>query len=89
MKGNIDLKTDSYIFLSILYDKGWNVYIDNKKVNYKKVADEFIGIKVKKGKHSIYMKYYPKGLFLGAFISISTLIMSIIIFKLKNKYHNN
>ena len=89
LKGNIDLKTDSYIFLSILYDKGWNVYIDNKKVNYKKVADEFIGIKVKKGKHSIYMKYYPKGLFLGAFISISTLIMSIIIFKLKNKYHNN
>lgn len=85
LEGNIDVKKNNqYLFLSIPYEKGWNIYVDGKKVNYEKLYDAFIGIKLDKGHHEIKMKFYPYGLKLGICISIGSFII-LIGYLYKNK----
>ena len=76
--GNINVNKDSTLFLSIPYDKGWRAFVDGKKVKVDKIADDFIGIKLSKGKHKIKLVYYSEGLFKGIFISLGSIIILII-----------
>ena len=87
VSGEIDLEDDGLLFLSIPYDKGWNIYVDGKKVSYKKLIDTFIGVELKQGKHKITMKFYPKGLIIGYIITTLSLVL-IILFS-KNKCLNS
>ena len=92
VSGNIDVQNDSTLFLSIPYDKGWKVYVDGKKVKYKKVVDEFIGVDLDKGKHKIEMKYISPGFVLGLLVTIisSILIIGDLVYKsFKTKYKKN
>ena len=84
MKGNIYLEDDSKIFLSIPYDRGWSIYIDGKKIKYNKISGTFIQIEVPRGKHEISMRFYPKGLFVGCFISLINIF--VFVFTLRKKY---
>lgn len=81
LKGNIELKKDEILFLSIPYEKGWNIYVDGKKVEYFQIFDTFLGLKVSKGKHVITMRYYSSGIKLGIIMSILGIIIYIIIDK--------
>ena len=76
--GIITADEDSVLFTSIPYEKGWKVYIDGKKENYEKVVNEFIGIKLTKGKHKIEMIYYPHHLGIGIIITIISILELII-----------
>ena len=78
LSGKIKADKDSTLFLSIPYDKGFRIYIDGKKIQYKKVAGEFIGVKLKKGNHKVIVKYYSPGFFPG--LSISLISISILIY---------
>ena len=82
LEGYIDVKKNNqYLFLSIPYEKGWNIYVDGKKVKYQKLFDTFIGVKMSKGMHNIKMIFYPPGLNYGILISLFSAI--ILIFYLK------
>lgn len=85
VSGNIKTSKDSIMFLSIPYDKGFNIYVDGKKVNYNKTIDGFISFEIKKGKHNIYIKYHSKYFVLGSIISVITLISLILYFKFYKK----
>ena len=78
LTGDIRLDNDSVLFTSIPYEKGWKVYVDGKKENYEKVANEFIGIRLRKGNHKIKMVYYPHHLITGVIITIISIIGLII-----------
>ena len=45
------------IFTSIPYDKGWNVFVDGKKVNTYVIADALLGFDIDSGSHEILIKY--------------------------------
>ena len=79
IKGKVSVDKNKILFLTIPYEEGWNIYVDGKKTDYIKLYDAFIGIKLEEGNHEIKMKFYPKGLFCGLFISISTILY--ILFK--------
>lgn len=83
MEFNIKSKKNDTLLLTIPYDKGWNIYVDGKKVNYFEIFDTFIGIKMKKGNHKIKMVYYPKYLELGIMMSIIDAIVLFIYMKKK------
>lgn len=87
ISGEITLDRDGLMFMSIPYDKGWKIYVNGKKVTYKKLANTFIGINLKKGKNKIEMKFYPIGLFIGCIITLLSFIL--IIFFSKNENLNN
>lgn len=79
LEGTINVKKNNqYLFLSIPYEKGWNIYVDGKKVKYEKIYDTFIGIKLKKGNHEIKMKFYPCGFKIGCWVSGLGIICFII-----------
>lgn len=75
--GNINVDKDQLIFTSIPYDKDWEVYIDNKKVEPIELLDSLLGIEVKPGLHKIELKYKTHYL-IPILISITTLIVLII-----------
>lgn len=84
LAGNIKINNNSYLFLSIPYDKNWNIYIDNKKIKPKKVLNTFIGFKIDNGYHQIRMIYIPKEFIIGLIISFTTFIGLIIHRKTRN-----
>ena len=82
LSAEINLDRDATVMITIPYDKGWNVYVDGKKVKYREVADTFIGINIPKGNHKIHMVCYPRGMIIGIIISFINLLLTI--FYLKN-----
>ena len=72
---------DEILFTSIPYDRGWNVYIDGKKVddeNIIKIANALIGIKVDEGKHDITFKYSIP--YSGVACLISVVLITLFVF---------
>ena len=79
LTGKINVNQDnSLLMLTIPYEKGWNIYVDGKKVDYEEVYDTFIGIRLDSGKHEIRMKFYSPFIIPGCILSISGIISLII-----------
>lgn len=61
---------DGYTMFSIAWDPNWHAYIDDKEVEIEDILQSFIFIKTPSGKHTIKLKYIPKGVNLYTIISI-------------------
>jgi uncharacterized membrane protein YfhO len=72
---------DENILISIPYDQGWDITLNNKKASYTKLGDCFYSIPVKKGHNVIRMTYHVK----YAKLSIITTIIGLIILYLMYK----
>ena len=81
IKANINAKEDMTIYTSIPYDKGWTVYIDNKKIDTFQIGNALLGFDITKGNHNIKLIYTPKYLEIGTIISAISLIGLISITK--------
>lgn len=79
--GNINALNDGVMFLSIPYEKGWNVYVDGEKTETTQVLGSMLGVKLSAGQHSIKIKYTPDGFMTGIAVScIALIICGIVIF---------
>ena len=79
--GNINVTDDSYFNISIPYDKGFKIYVDNKLTSYEKTNNSFIGFPISKGKHNIKIEYsapYKKISLVISLIGVVILIISFI-----------
>ena len=65
IKGNIKVEEDGILFLSILYDKDLDVYVDGEKVEKIKLLDAFIGVELDKGNYKIEVRYKPNTLYIS------------------------
>ncbi len=81
IEGNINVADNDVLFLSIPYDDSFKILVDNKEVDYYKLIDNFIGLDLEKGYHNIEIIYEVKGLKLGIFISLISLITFLLIRK--------
>ena len=79
--GDIDVSKDNILFISCLYNKDLDIYVDGKRVNKLKLLDTFIGVKLDKGKHKIIMKYKPRVLYYSIIPSFIGLILLILYIK--------
>lgn len=71
----VNMKGDNNtIFTTIPYDKGWNAYVDGKKVEIRPYRNGVVTFKVPKGKHKIELSYFPPGLKLGIVLLIVGLV---------------
>ncbi len=76
------------IYTSIPYDDGWNVYVDNEKVDTFQVGNALLAFDITKGNHKIKLKYEIPKFNIGIIISITSIIIlvgSVIIIKKRNK----
>lgn len=85
IKGYIDSNKKQTIFTSIPYDKGWNIYVNNKKIETFKISNALLGFDIPEGKNTIELKYIPNNLDIGISISITTIIFTITYVIVKKK----
>lgn len=77
--GNISVtKDNSYFNISIPYDKGFNIKVDNKHINYQKTATNFITFPIDKGNHNIEITYNAPFKNISMIISFIGIILLII-----------
>lgn len=91
LKGWVDVdQNSSYLFFSIPYDDGWNLYIDGQKTSLSKAGTLFMSAPVKKGQHNYELKFVPVGMREGWVVSgiafIGFIIMMIAFLISKAKY---
>lgn len=79
--GTINTKNDAQtIFTSIPYDKGWNVYVDGKKVETYETLNALMAFDIEdQGNHLLELKYMPKEYIVGFAISIIGIVSFIAI----------
>jgi uncharacterized membrane protein YfhO len=74
------------VYTTIPYDVGWSVEVDGMKVETIKVNNGFIGFKIDSGQHQIEMNYVPQGMWVGAIVTvISVLIVIYLVIKRKGE----
>lgn len=88
IKGDINAGFDGYLYTSIPYDEGWSIYIDGQKQEIFALGDSQLCCEISAGTHEITMKYRPKGLILGALVSVAT-ALCLAIFVLANRKRKN
>ncbi len=68
------------VFSEVYYDKGWNVYVDDKKVDYARVNYVLRGMMVPAGEHTIVFKFEPKSHATGwTLTTISSILMVLLL----------
>lgn len=83
IKGNINVVDNKLLYTSIPYDRGWSIKVDGKEIEPVKIFDSLIGIELSEGNHTIEFKYIPRGLYVGAGVSIVSIILVILLRKKK------
>ncbi|MBK0347668.1 YfhO family protein [Aerococcaceae bacterium zg-ZJ1578] len=81
LTGNITTELEnSYLLMTIPYDKNWSIQIDNQKVKPIPVLnDTLMAIPVSKGSHQITMHYFPKSIYYGTMLSMFGIVGFIIL----------
>jgi hypothetical protein len=69
------------LFLSDVYDTGWNATIDGKKAPIQRADYDFRAIAVSAGSHEIKLRYLPVGFLFGCIISAISCIGIFILSK--------
>lgn len=68
--GDISLKENKLLMLTIPYSEGWKAYVDGKEVEILRANTAFSGIMLSKGNHKVRLKYDTPWLKLGISVSI-------------------
>lgn len=78
LSGKLITEKNGILWLSIPYDKGWEIRLNGKKVDYKQILNCFIGIDVEAGEYDLVMKYTPPNLKISVFISLVFLMFFVV-----------
>lgn len=79
IRGEIDVKEDGLLFLTIPYAEGFVVTVDGVEAELLSVQDALCGVKLTSGHHEIELKYVPAGFKEGLVISLAGLALLVII----------
>ena len=74
-KGTIDLDRKKLLFFSIPFDKGWSAEVDGKPAQLLRVNLGFTGLVLGPGKHSVYLKFFPRYVGIGSVVSLISLLL--------------
>lgn len=86
--GEISLKENKIMLLSIPYSNGWKAYVDGKETKIQKANIMFSAIEVGKGNHKIRLTYNTPGLKIGIVLSAlgcAAFIAFVIVIMVKRK----
>ncbi|WP_210366127.1 YfhO family protein [Bacillus sp. REN3] len=84
IKAKVRAGKDSFLFLSIPYSKGWNIWIDGEKAETFPAHHAFTGVYVPEGARDIEMQYTPEGFKSGLVITLLSIVV-LVFMKRKQK----
>ncbi len=79
LHGTIHVDQSGVMCTSIVYDEGWTVKVDGKKVDTHAIGDALLGIELEPGDHEIEMNYMPRGLVPGILMSVFSLVLLVLL----------
>lgn len=80
-------KKGQYLFLSVPYDKGWEIKLNGKNIKPELFGQCLITIPLTEGKNQIEMKYHVSGLNLGILLTVIGVVgLAVLLF---NSRQNN
>ena len=85
--GHIEVKKKKLLFLSIPYDKGWDIKIDGVKQKVELINIGFIGVVVHAGIHEIELSFKPPFLASGGLVMILSFVVYFLLI-LKKRISN-
>lgn len=68
--GSVRVKENGFLCLAIPDVSGWEVYVDNQRVDTFNADYGFIGFAIDQGEHEITARFIPEGFLLGCVVSI-------------------
>ena len=80
LKGSIQTNTEKMLFFSIPYDHGWSALLNGQKQTLEKINLGFLGMKLPPGNHIVELRFIPKLLYEGIFVSILSLIIALLLY---------
>lgn len=87
--GEVDVAGDGVLVTSIPYEDGWTMKVDGNKKNISDLTgDAWISTGLSKGRHEIELKFTPPGLLLGAGISVLSILVLILLCRLRKNRLN-
>ena len=67
------------VFSEIYYPKGWNAYVDGKKVPYFCTNYALRGLSVPAGEHTVEFRFEPQSYYIGEKISMASSVLLILL----------
>ncbi len=67
------------VFSEVFYDKGWNLYIDNKESSYGRVNYVLRGAMIPAGEHVVEFRFEPKSHAIGSTITTIASIIGLLL----------
>lgn len=89
IKGKISVGEEQVIFTSIPYDEGWKIYVDGELIEKRSFLDAFLVIQCEPGLHVVEMLYRPEGIVEGMFVSLLSVIVTLVLIYLRGKRCGN
>ena len=83
--GEIAMKEEGKVFLSVPFEKGWTVYVDGEETVTENYGDCFMMIPLQPGKHEIALQYEPVGKKEGIVISICGAVLFLLLAFMERK----
>ncbi|MBK5242885.1 YfhO family protein [Clostridium sp.] len=80
ISGQVETASDGLMVMSIPFDKGWHVKVDNQEVEPQAVDDCLLSFELLKGSHKIELWFFPEKLFIGIMITLVSVIILIFLF---------
>lgn len=78
-----DSPADSFLYISDTYYPGWTAFVDSKKTRIYRANLAFRAIKIPKGKHEVVFRYIPISFYIGLFLTIGGIALSIYLVRKK------
>ena len=78
IKGNIDVKEDGVLLLSIPYDRGWKVFVNGAEVETFAWKNAFLALELEEGSYELEFVYCPVGFKEGLVISLVSMALALL-----------
>ncbi|MGC8870706.1 MAG: YfhO family protein [Brevinematia bacterium] len=85
IKMYISTSSPALLVISNAYFPGWHAYVDGKRNVVIRTDYAFQGVFLKEGKHIVILRYMPSSFKIGIFITLVSVIILIIIYRLMFK----
>lgn len=80
LSGEVTAVSDGYLYLSVPYEEGWNIYVDGEKADLQPMFGAMCSVPLTAGTHSIEMNYSPKGFVLGVIVCGGCAAILVVLF---------
>lgn len=80
IRGRVETANAGLMVMTVPYDKGWHVKVDNREADTLAVDNCLLGFELAEGSHKIELWFVPEKFFIGLMITLVSILILILLF---------